>query len=174
MSKFFSGLYVTYVVVILLVVTLFCGIAGIVHNSETPDITLIDGVEYHVYKHLRYCTVANCDPNIVDLEIPQKVGKFRVSEIDRYAFWNCTKLERVVIPEGITEIPDYTFQNCYKLKVVYLSRNIQTIGYNAFDGCYSLEEIHYAGSENDFREIDGLSSVLGEDLWVKIRFNSTP
>ena len=58
--------------------------------------------------------------------------------------------------------------------MVYLSHNIKTIGFNAFEGCNSLEEIHYAGSEDDFGAIVGSNTVLYEELYSKLRFNSTP
>ncbi len=68
------------------------------------------------------------------------------------AFKNCTSLEQIEIPEGITEIQAYAFQGCTKLSSVKLPGTLKTLGTSTtsassvwsgyvFDQCVSLTSI---------------------------------
>ncbi len=52
-------------------------------------------------------------------------------------------LRVVVIPEGVTEIVRYTFKDCVKLEKVELPSTLKSIEFNAFEGCSSLKEINF-------------------------------
>ena len=58
--------------------------------------------------------------------------------ISEYAFSECDKLIRIVMPEGIEYIPYYCFNGCVSLESVELPRTIKEIGNNAFQGCSKL------------------------------------
>ena len=58
-----------------------------------------------------------------------------------YAFRDCTSLEEVVLPEGMTIIDEGSFLNCSALKSLYLPDSLEKIVKNAFDGCIGLESI---------------------------------
>ena len=63
----------------------------------------------------------------------------KVMKIKEYAFSGCTKLERVIIPDGnIRKIGVSAFQGCSKLKFLYLPKTLSEIGADAFEGCKSL------------------------------------
>ena len=57
-----------------------------------------------------------------------------------YMFWNCKKLESVIIPHGTADIPSY-FLNSSSVKYVELPNNCQEIGAGAFNGCSKLVDI---------------------------------
>ena len=58
-----------------------------------------------------------------------------------YAFRDCTSLEEVVLPEGMTIIDDGSFLNCSALKSLYLPDSLEKIVKNAFEGCIGIESI---------------------------------
>lgn len=60
--------------------------------------------------------------------------------IGQVAFYYCTSLQSVVIPEGITSIGRIAFDYCYSLKGVVIPKGVTSIGNNAFSYCYSLKE----------------------------------
>lgn len=61
-----------------------------------------------------------------------------VTTIGSSAFYNCTEVTDVKLPNSVTKIGDGAFVYCWNLKEIQLSNSILTIGNNAFAGCYSL------------------------------------
>ena len=58
-----------------------------------------------------------------------------------YAFRDCTSLEEVVLPEGMTSIDEGSFLNCSALQSLYLPDSLERIEKNAFEGCTGIESI---------------------------------
>ena len=65
-------------------------------------------------------------------------AKRAVGGINRSAFWNCTNLTSVVIPDSVTHIGADAFKNCTSLTSVTMSSRVTRIGRFAFKGCTSL------------------------------------
>ena len=57
------------------------------------------------------------------------------------AFYNCSKLIHISIPQSVTSIGDETFSGCTSLDYLYLPQNLMSIGSSAFAGCTSLTSI---------------------------------
>ena len=57
------------------------------------------------------------------------------------AFYGCSGLTDVTIPNGITSLDLYVFQNCTGLTNVSLPDGFQFIGYYVFSGCTGLTDI---------------------------------
>lgn len=64
-----------------------------------------------------------------------------VKIIGDYAFNNCTMIEEIIIPKGVTEIHAGAFSGCTNLKHIILPSSLTTIKDYAFNGCSSLKEI---------------------------------
>ena len=41
--------------------------------------------------------------------------------IDEYAFWGCTSLSSITIPDSVTEIGDFAFEGCAGLRDIYFN-----------------------------------------------------
>ena len=61
--------------------------------------------------------------------------------IDSSAFMDCKALTRITVPSSVTEIGSSAFRTCTSLKEVTLSEGITSIGQGAFANCFSLTEI---------------------------------
>jgi hypothetical protein len=57
------------------------------------------------------------------------------------AFFNCTSLKKVIIPDSVTSIGGIAFYGCTSLTSVTIGKGVRTIGGGAFDGCTSLTSI---------------------------------
>lgn len=77
----------------------------------------------------------NCT-SLTDITIPNKV-----KYIGESAFSGCTSLASVTIPDGVKYIESFTFRNCTSLESVILPNSISFIDPLAFSGCTNLRTI---------------------------------
>jgi len=59
--------------------------------------------------------------------------------IDNEAFFGCTALASVTIPDSVVTIGHSVFYGCTALETVTIPDFVETIGYKAFQGCTALE-----------------------------------
>ena len=62
-----------------------------------------------------------------------------ITSIGKYAFQNCTNLQKVDIPDTVTSIGDNAFRYS-KVKNIYMA-SVNKIGRSAFSGCEQLEMV---------------------------------
>jgi uncharacterized membrane protein len=98
-------------------------------KNETTDFVVPDTVTEIANWAFVGCTTIET----VDLSNVQTLGED--------AFYYCTSLESVTIPEGITELVGSTFGYCIKLSEINLPSTLETIGDYAFYCCASLTEV---------------------------------
>ena len=75
-----------------------------------------------------------------------------LAKIGKYAFYDCTSLAEIVIPDSATEIGKYAFSCCTSLSKVQLSNNLTIIEESAFFDCTSLAEIVIPDSVTEIGE----------------------
>lgn len=73
--------------------------------------------------------------------ITNTVIKYGVTSIGAYAFYNCTSLESITIPNRVTSIGMGAFFGCISLENITLPDSTMSIDSDAFLGCISLESI---------------------------------
>lgn len=73
--------------------------------------------------------------------IPEKFGKYTVTEIGRNAFSKNYELSKITIPDTVTSIGDRAFELCIGLKEIELPPELKSIGNAAFSNCRSLRKI---------------------------------
>ena len=62
-------------------------------------------------------------------------------EIAQYAFYTCSALKSVTIPESVTGICDYAFTDCYGLTSIIIPNSVTSIGNGAFGYCTGLTSV---------------------------------
>ena len=90
--------------------------------------------------------------NLTSVTIPNSV-----TTIGRYAFDSCSGLTSVTIPDSVTEIGYYAFAECSSLTSVTIGDSVTTIGGGAFTGCNRLKEFKgkFASEDGRCLIIDG-------------------
>jgi hypothetical protein len=73
--------------------------------------------------------------------IPSTINKLPVTTVGRYAFYDCTNLTRVTIPDSVTSIGDGAFGGCTSLTSVTIPTSVTSIGDSTFYSCTSLTSV---------------------------------
>ena len=71
-----------------------------------------------------------------------------ITIISSGAFKGYTKLETIVLPEGLTKIETGAFQGCTGLKEIVIPSTVTSIGPRAFMGCTNLQKITFKSRSN--------------------------
>ncbi|MBP5577901.1 MAG: leucine-rich repeat domain-containing protein [Ruminococcus sp.] len=73
-----------------------------------------------------------------ELDIPDFIGCYPVTEVRDNAFYNCTSLKRITLPDSVTRIGHHCFYGCYSLESASLPEGLTEIGEGCFCGCTGL------------------------------------
>lgn len=87
-----------------------------------------------------------------------------LTNLGESVFNGCTKLQQIIIPEGISTLNAYSFNNCQSLESINLPNSITTIGKAAFCGCTKLTTIKLPSSlttidEGAFMDCANLTNI---------------
>ncbi len=166
-------------------------------HSELTDVTIHAGVtDIEIYAFgfslsLRNITVDAGNPAYKDVDgvlftkdgtllHTYPVGRTSVSyvipsgvtSVANYAFFRCDAIRTVAVPDGVTTFGLQTFSYCYALTDVTLPASLTDIPYAAFRGSDALSDVWYAGTQDQWEQIE-----IGEDnepiLNAAIHFEST-
>ena len=126
--------------------------------------------------------------NAATVTIPPMLGGYPVTEIEDQAFWGCTTLVDVTLPDSIEYIGDYAFRNCTSLtnvtipsgelgdRVFYdckaltsvsLGRYVDFIEGYTFQNCESLTTINVDANNPDYMVADGVLFDKDKTMLVK-------
>lgn len=71
-----------------------------------------------------------------------------VTEIEKNAFYYCTKMISITIPDSVTTIGAGAFYSCSSLKEITIPQSVTSIGADAFLHCENLTAINIKGTAN--------------------------
>ena len=97
--------------------------------------------------------------SLTSINIPNSV-----TNIGSYAFRDCSSLTSINIPNSVTSIGDCTFLDCSSLTSVTIPNSVTSIGGSAFSACSDLTSINIPNSvtsigSSAFSYCDGLTSI---------------
>jgi hypothetical protein len=96
--------------------------------------------------------------------IPNNIGGLPVARIGDNAFFYCTTMGSVTIPDSVTSIGNGAFNYCFALANVTMANSVTNIGNGTFTYCISLKSIVIPNSvtsigDDVFGECSSLTSV---------------
>ena len=97
--------------------------------------------------------------SLAEIAIPDSV-----KTIGEGAFSGCSSLRKVTLPAALTSINRHVFRYCGNLAEINIPVTVTSIGDDAFYGCGSLTSAVYAGTAEQFRQID-IKFDNGSLLW---------
>lgn len=97
---------------------------------------------------------------------------YAVTSIGGFAFYSCTALTSVEIPNSVTSIGEWAFYNCSSLTSIEIPTNVTSIGGHAFADCNSLTSIAIPDGVtripyDAFSNCNSLTSLKLSANWVK-------
>ena len=85
--------------------------------------------------------IAGCYEYVRKVNIPIEIDGKSVTSIGEYAFYKCTSLTEITIPDSVTSIGEYAFYKCTSLTAITIPDGVTSIREGTFSGCTSLTEI---------------------------------
>jgi len=131
--------------------------------------------------HLRYkvggntVTITDCNEIVSGaLAIPLTYDGKPVTSIGDRAFWKCTNLTSVTIPDSVTRIGLWAFSRCSSLTSITFEGNVPTLGINVFVGVSGNAKIFINPGATGFGEtFGGLPVVILKKLKINTFSKST-
>lgn len=108
------------------------------------------------------CTITKYNGSAANVTIPSTIHDYKVCKIGAGAFYDCSNLKKIVIPDSVKEIcwsPMYgCFQKCNNLKEIYIGSGFEKSLFDMYtlSGCNSLEKIVFSEDNNYYCSIDGV------------------
>ncbi len=120
-----------------------CTNLPIIDNIRYADTYLVEAIDKSLStyaikegtKWIGYNAFYGCT-SLASITIPNSV-----TSIGDRAFYGCTSLTSVTIPNGVTSIGEYAFMNCTSLASVTIPNSVTSIGSSAFYDCTSLASV---------------------------------
>ena len=139
--------------------------AKAVHSGESKIVNK-DGYLFYTYDGIHY--LLGYVGEETSLVLPENYNG-ESYEIYKYAFYKCTSLTSVTIPDSVTSIWGSVFEGCTSLTSVVIGNSVTSIGYKAFYGCKSLTSVVIGNSVTSI----GSYAFYSCDSLMNVTFTNT-
>ena len=137
MNKRFTSMMTT------LILSVFLAVSASAYDVEE------DGIYYSIDRN----TVSVIRGDIEysgDIVIPESISindtKYSVTSIGKQAFYHCSNLTSISIPNTVTSINDYAFDSCKGLTSVKIPNSVTSLGNFVFQDCIGLTSVKIPNS----------------------------
>ena len=122
----------------------------------------------NIYFDSYFKQITDCDKSVTVADIPKQIGGVDVRYIGTGAFYKCTNLTSVTIPDSVTGIRNSAFSGCTGLTDVTIPNSVTDIGNFAFSDCTGLTSITIPSSVTNignyvFQYCEKLTEINAEE-----------
>ncbi|MBQ3005536.1 MAG: leucine-rich repeat domain-containing protein [Clostridia bacterium] len=113
--------------------------AKIHFNDETT--TKKHGIFEYVIENKK-AIIIKCERNTKGVvKVPEKIEGCDVISIGNHAFFNCTEIEEIILPDTVEKISTFAFAYCDNLKKVNIPKKVSELKPFTFVDCVSLKAV---------------------------------
>ena len=116
--------------------------------TASAEAVQIDGIWYNLVSKIKQAEVTKPTDGTKysgAIVIPATVNyndvEYSVTSIGEYAFYNCSSLTAITIPEGVRSIGEYAFYKCNSLTSITIPKGVTSLEDFAFQYCTNLTSI---------------------------------
>ena len=109
-----------------------------VKKDGTSDIVNKEGYLFYACDNVNY--LFDYVGSDTDLTLPDDYNGQNY-KLNNFAFYNCSGLTSVTIPDSVTSIGNNAFRYCSGLTSITIPDSVTSIGYSAFEGCSGIESL---------------------------------
>ena len=108
----------------------------------------IDGIYYELVSKAKQAIVKPKSSGyysgnvVIPTTVTYKGEEYSVTSIGYNAFYNCSGLTSIAIPNSVTSIEDNAFRWCSSLTTVSIPNSVTNIGEKSFEKCSGLTSVH--------------------------------
>ena len=140
---------------------------------QMADPDAMEGLVFTLSDDGTYYSVTDYTGSATEVHIPSVYNGLPVTEIGSTAFYECSSLMSVTIPDSVTSIESFAFYCCESLTSIVIPDSITTIATSAFYNCESLTGITIPDNvasieEYTFYNCDSLTSITIPDSVTSI------
>ena len=117
------------------------------NNRNITSITIPDSIDTLEDGAFRSCS---------NLETVIFADTSKITEIPHLAFYLCSSLQNVTIPEKVTTIGSQAFKGCSSLTSITIPSSVTSLVQNNFQDCSSLIEINVDENNANYCDVDGV------------------
>ena len=121
-------------------------------------------------------TITKYNGTAANVTVPEKIGKYTVTEVSYNAFYDNLSIEKVILADSISKIDRQAFYGCAALKSLTLPAHLKTLGYGFISGtaitsltipasltsCESYDSYYTGGSYGPLGGAENLTELIFE------------
>jgi len=142
---------------LLLILLLFSSFSALAYDCE------VAGIYYNLNTTDKTASVTKGKYN-GDVTIPETIAynntTYSVTSIGEDAFYNCSRLTSVTIPNSVTSIGKGAFRYCPMLTSVTIPNSVTSIGDNTFIGCSGLSSVVVDKNNVKYDSCDNCNAII--------------
>ena len=136
-----------------------------VKANIVPQETL-EGLSYKITSDVEPYTVelSAAAKNLIKVNIPDTVVmdgiSYAVTSIGERAFYNCSSLTSITIPNSITSIGGWAFSGCSSLSSLTIPNSVTNIGKAAFNSCENIATIIVENGNSVYDSRENCNAII--------------
>ena len=120
------------------------------YNGSAETVVIPDTIDGKSVTSIGEFAFYDCS-SLTSITIPDSV-----TSIGDSAFEDCTSLTSITIPNGVTSIGGWAFRGCTNIKSITIPDSVTSIGESAFSSCSSLTAIDVEVGNNNYTSVNGV------------------